>query len=152
MTDKALNGLLKALGAQTGRHLEIIQAEPDRLELTVSPVKASETIILSGHEVFALCDILASGAARIGWEGDYRRLLTTSFYWQCFRPVRARTLKITAVVQSRGSRLINVRLVVDVPEAAGGPCAEANVTIYARPSKPSRQKLEARDEVELTGA
>lgn|GEM_PF-5214099 len=146
MTDAALSILLKALAAETGRELGVIQAAPDRLDVSLRPLDASETIILSGHEVFALCDILASGAARIGWEGDYRRLLTTSFYWQCFRPVRARTLMISAMVQSRGSRLINVRLTIEIPGDAGGLCAEANVTLYARPSKASRQKLELRDE------
>lgn len=152
MTEAALSGLLKALAAQTRRQLEVRLSGPDRLDVTLRPLDASETIILSGHEVFALCDILASGAARIGWESDYRRLLTTSFYWQCFRPVRARTLSISAVVQSRGSRLINVRLTIEVPGGRGGVCAEANVTIYARPSKASRQKLEVRDATLLADA
>lgn len=152
MTDAALSTLLTALGTQMGRRLEMIQAAPDLLEVTVTPIETKDVIVLSGPEVFVLCDILASGTARLGWEGVYRRLLTTAFYWQCFRPVRARALRVSARVQARGSRLINVKLVLEASGTAQGPCAEANVTIYARPARASRGATEALDEALLAHA
>ena len=152
MTDVALSALLTALGSQMGRRLEVACASPDQLEVIVTPVEPQDLIVLSGPEVFALCDILASGAARLGWEDKYRRLLTTAFYWQCFRPVRASALRVSAQVQARGSRLINVKLVLEALGTPYGPCAEANVTIYARPAKASRRTTEVLDETMFVDA
>lgn len=137
MTDVALPTLLTALGTRMGHRLEVARASPDQLEVIVTPLEPRDLIVLSGPEVFTPCDILASGAARSGWEDDYRRLLTTDFHWQCFRGIRASAVRVPAQVPARGSRPINVKLVFEALGTPHEPCAEASVTIYARLAKAS---------------